>query len=208
MSHFIKFDSYIGVKTTSGRRKRGMDIEDVIWRVKQGDSNAFEPIIHAYQQKLFAYCFYMLGNRQEAEDIVQEVFIKAFQGLHSFRFDHTFSAWLYKIAGNQCMTLLKRRKKWRTLLPKFWHLEYEPSAEEEVWKQMGSKSANLLGGLTAEEKQIVILHALEKYTLDEIAQSLQLKAGTVRKRYERIRKKLMKTSTDWEGLDCEQTIRV
>jgi RNA polymerase sigma-70 factor (ECF subfamily) len=185
-----------------------MDIEEVIRRVQQGDSNAFEPIIHAYQQKLFAYCFYMLGNRQEAEDIVQEVFIKAYQSLHLYRFDHSFAAWLYKITGNQCLTLLKRRKKLSTLLPKFRHQEHEPSAEEEVWKQIESNSTDLLKGLTVEERQIVILYALEGHTLDEIAQSLQLKAGTVRKRLERIRKKLKKTLINWEGPVYEKTIRI
>ncbi|MDT3425314.1 RNA polymerase sigma-70 factor (ECF subfamily) [Paenibacillus forsythiae] len=182
-----------------------MNIEEVIQRVQQGDSNAFEPIIHAYQQRLFAYCFYMLGNRQEAEDAVQEVFIRSYQSLHLYRFDQSFPAWLYKIAGNQCLTLLKRRKIWNALLPKFWRQFNEPSAEEEMWKQV---SADLLKGLTVEERQIIILHVLEGYTLDEIAQSLQLKAGTVRKRFERIRKKLKKTSTNWEGSTYEKTIGI
>jgi RNA polymerase sigma-70 factor (ECF subfamily) len=65
-----------------------------------------------------------------------------------------------------------------------------------------------LKGLTGEERQLVILHAIEGYTLDEIAQSLQLKSGTVRKRLERIRKKLKKSSNNWEGPVYEQTIRI
>lgn len=183
------------------------DIKEVIRRVQQGDSNAFEPIIHMYQQKLFIYCFHMLGNRQEAEDIVQEVFIKAYQCLHMYQFDFSYSAWLYKIAGNQCMTLLKRKKKLSVLLSNFWQ-EHKPKVEEEAWKSIEDNSSDLLKRLTAEERQIIILHALEGYTLDEIAQGLQLKAGTVRKRFERIRKKLKKISTHVEGHVYEQTSRI
>ncbi|MWC29164.1 RNA polymerase sigma factor [Paenibacillus sp. MMS18-CY102] len=185
-----------------------MNIEEIIRQVKQGDCNAFEPVIHAYQQKLFAYCFYLLGNRQEAEDAVQEALIKAYQNLHLYQINQSFLAWLYKIAGNHCLTLLNRRKKWNALLPKFWRQTHEPSAEEAVSKQVEHNFDDLLRGLTAEERQIIILHTIAGYTLDEIAVNFELKAGTVRKRFERIRKKLRSTSTDWEGSNYEQTIRV
>jgi RNA polymerase sigma-70 factor, ECF subfamily len=185
-----------------------MEIEEIIRRVNQGDSNAFEPIIHIYQQRLFAYCFYMLGSRQEAEDIVQETFIRAYQSLHLYRFDQSFPGWLYRIAGNQCLTLLKRRNKWNALLPKFWRVDHKPSAEEEVSMRVEYDLSDLLNRLTAQEKQIIILYALEGYTLDEIAQGSGLKAGTVRKRLERLRKKLRKASTEREGSAYEQTIRI
>lgn len=186
-----------------------MEIEEVIRRIREGDSNAFEPIIHAYQQKLFTYCFYMLGNYQEAEDTVQEVFVKAYQGLDLYRFNQSFSAWLYKIAQNQCLTLLKRRKKWGTLLPKLWYQESQRNnGEEETSLGIESNLPELLKQLTVEERHIIILHVIEGYTLAEIAESLHVKAGTIRKRLERIRKKLKDTSTQRKEFLYEQTGRI
>lgn len=92
---------------------------DLIRCAQAGEANSFESLVRMYQQRIFSFCYYMLGNKQEAEDAVQEVFLKAYRKLKNYRYDYSFSAWLYKIASNHCRTELKRKKKWKLLLPFF-----------------------------------------------------------------------------------------
>ncbi|WP_432774953.1 sigma factor [Brevibacillus gelatini] len=73
------------------------EIEQVVKEVRAGDIDQFGIIIDAMQRKLFVYCYHMLGHRQEAEDAVQEVFLRAYEQLDSYRQTISFSAWLYRM---------------------------------------------------------------------------------------------------------------
>lgn len=161
-----------------------MDIESLIRRVQAGDWNAYEAVIVTYQQPLFVYCFMVLNSREEAEDIVQETFIRSYQKLHTYRINDSFHGWLYTIAGNLCRTQLRRRHRWYDFLRYSRRQQPEPAAtgswDCEPYLQM----------LTAEERQIVILHALEGFTLAELAQMMHKKPDAMRKQFERIRKKI------------------
>lgn len=85
-------------------------MEQAIKEVRAGDIDQFGIIIDLMQKPLFVYCYHMLGHRQEAEDAVQEVFLKAFEQLDSYRHTVSFSAWMYKIAYHHCLNLLNRAK--------------------------------------------------------------------------------------------------
>lgn len=86
------------------------DIEEIIEKVKKGETEYFREIINEYQQKLFKYCFYMLQNIEEAEDAVQEVFIKVCEKLNKYNYKMSFNAWIYKITYNHCINLIRRKK--------------------------------------------------------------------------------------------------
>lgn len=170
-----------------------MDVGEYIERVRNGDSNSFEPIIRMYQQKIFSYCYVILGNRQEAEDAVQDIFFKAFRYLDSYKDDLSFLAWLYKIAGNHCNTLLKKMKR-RFILP-IVRSEQEKSAEQIFTERL---EAEWLEGLSVREKQILMLRVVEDHTFERIAQILDSDPATVRKRFERMKKKLQKNKNKKE----------
>lgn len=175
--------------------KRGE--QQYIEQVRQGDVASFEPLVRLYQQKLYTYCYYMLGNRQEAEDALQDIFIKAYRGLTAYRHEHTFLAWLYKIAANHCKNLLKRRKRWYSLLPRLRNDGTEKSAEQAFAE--AEHGLELLRGLTATEKQILILRALEDMTFEEISRVLDASPSAVRKRFERLRAKVRRKKNEWDG---------
>src|SRR3954469_23679553 len=76
-------------------------------RLQQRDERAFEEVVRLYQHKVFNLVFRMLGNREEAEDVAQEVFVTVFKAIDTFRGDSKFSTWLYRIAANQCKNRIK-----------------------------------------------------------------------------------------------------
>ncbi|MDP4180554.1 MAG: sigma-70 family RNA polymerase sigma factor, partial [Bacillota bacterium] len=85
-------------------------IETAVQGIKEGNYQYFEVIVEQFQQQLFRYCYRMLGNIYEAEDAVQESFIKAYENIRKYNKSISFSAWLYKITYNHCINILRRKK--------------------------------------------------------------------------------------------------
>lgn len=82
----------------------------LVRRLKQGDERAFQELVHTYQDRIFGMVFRMIGNRQEAEDIAQEVFISVHRGIANYRGEGRFYTWLYRIASNTCKNRIKYLK--------------------------------------------------------------------------------------------------
>ncbi|MFC7680930.1 RNA polymerase sigma factor [Paenibacillus sp. GCM10028914] len=166
-------------------------IDKEIKEVIEGNSSAFESIIKRYENQIYKYCFFLLGNKQEAEDAVQETFIKAFFQLHTFRYDKSFSGWLYTIALNHCRTMLRKRANWKEVLLNLarWPMEHESSAEKEYLLQKSClvEDYKMLSEI---EKTILILHTVERYTFVEISNILNIRTSTVRKKFERLKNKI------------------
>ena len=80
-------------------------------RLKRGDQRAFAALVRTYQQRVFNMVFRMLGNREEAEDVAQDVFVTVFQSAANFRGDSKFSTWLYRVTINHCKNRLKYLKR-------------------------------------------------------------------------------------------------
>ena len=93
-------------------RKDTMDalVNKRIKQVLKGDQNAYADIVNLYQHKLYQICYRMLGNKQEAEDIAQEAFVRAYINLHSYDQKRKFSTWLYRIATNLCIDRIRKKK--------------------------------------------------------------------------------------------------
>ena len=79
----------------------------LVRRLRQGDERAFEGLVQVYQDRVFGLIFRMIGNRQEAEDLAQEVFITVHRSIHHYRGDGRFQTWLYRIASNTCRNRIK-----------------------------------------------------------------------------------------------------
>ncbi|HHY74251.1 MAG TPA: RNA polymerase sigma factor [Bacillus bacterium] len=160
-------------------------IEYVVEQVKLGDKQKYTIIINRFQKQIYLYCYYLLGNKEDAEDAVQDIFIKGFENMDKFTNNTSYSAWLYKIAYNHCINLIKRRSRFYNVLKQYKNQEFqmrEPNHTEIIHE--------LLDQLNSEEKHILLLRAVEEYTFEEISIIMDIKAATIRKKYERIRKKL------------------
>lgn len=162
------------------------DINLVIEQVQAGDKQAYTHIIRRYQQQIFLYCYYLLKNREEAEDAAQEIFIRGLEHIHHFVPTASFSAWLYKIAQNHCTDLLKRNA--RTFKS---FIQYKLNLKQQPIYEYTNLIHELLDQLSLKDRQILLLRSLEDYNYEEIATIMGLKSSTIRKRYERLRKKLI-----------------
>lgn len=172
-------------------------------RAVAGDAEAFEALVRRYQGWVFTLALRMLGDRGEAEDAAQEVFLKAYRGLKSFRGASRFSTWLYAIASNHCVNhaqALGRRPRPRggggggspggddppdpvDRLP-----DGAPRADALLEQADRDRIVHReLQHLTPEHRAVLVLRDIQGLTYEEIAQALGLELGTVRSRLHRAR---------------------
>jgi RNA polymerase sigma-70 factor (ECF subfamily) len=170
----------------------------LIQQVLSGDQNAYAEIIRAYQAKVLGLCTTLLGNPHQAEDAAQEVFIKAYQNLRSFKGKSSFSTWLYRITSNHCTDLLRKRSR-----EKSQSLEslIEESGEE-IHRLMASAAdaakrleardmvERILSFLSPDERLILTLREAQKLSYLEIAETLKCSVDAVKSRLRRARQKL------------------
>jgi len=173
----------------------------IVQKVLKGDVNAFETLVLAYEKNVYNIALRMTGNSEDASDMTQEAFIKAYNSLQSFRGDSKFSVWLYRIATNVCLDFLRSRSRKPTV-----SLSVEDNEGEEVQldvadesqspellldRQMTRESVRRgLETLSPEYRQILLLREIQGLSYDEISQALGLEVGTVKSRIFRARKKL------------------
>lgn len=163
-------------------------IDDLVDLARKGDRQAYSEIVIAMQQEIFRYCYPMLGNRQDAEDMVQETFIRAYKHLGKYRAEGRFQGWLFTIAHRLCLNKLRRKNRFRALMNK---LESETSASHTV-EAPDIEAFSLLDSLPPKAKALVILRVLHDMSYEEIGTILGISASSLRKQYERARKKLQK----------------
>ena len=173
----------------------------VIRRVLAGEVNAFEDLVSAYEKNVYNLALRMTGNAQDAEDMAQESFIKAYNSLESFRGDSKFSVWLYRIVSNVCLDYLRRQGRRGAL-----SLSQEDEDGQEVQLDLPDESQSPeqllerkltreavqrgLQALPEDQREILLLREIQGLSYEEIGLALQLEAGTVKSRIFRARKRL------------------
>ena len=139
----------------------------------------YEPIY----KDLYRLAYYYLGNAQDAEDVVGETVLKAYEKFDSLRKKEAFKSWIFRILVNQCMTYL-RKKTTNGVVELKEEPVFEPALED------GTAVQDLLAVLSGEERQIVVLSVFGGYKGEEIAKLLHMKHSTVRSKYRRALKKM------------------
>lgn len=175
-------------------------IETAVQGVKEGKVQLFEKVVEYFQQPLFRYCYRMLGNIQEAEDAVQEVFLKAFDKIGSYSKSISFSAWLYKIAYNHCVNIIRRRNLFRFVA--FSETSLSDTGDVGITyeeKEINKELKLVLSKLSSADRCILILKNVEGKSFEEIAPIMNIKPAAIRKRYERLRKKLKVSLSNIKG---------
>ncbi len=163
-----------------------MDLKLILDKIQQGDKRSYTLIIDLFQRKIYLYCYYLLRNQEEAEDATQDIFIKGLEHINQFTYTDSLSAWLYKIAKNHCTDRIKKKNNEEKLL-----IKYQVEKRHEQEHNYTDFIHDCLDILSLEERQILLLRSLEDYSYDEMACIMELKPTTLRKKYERIRKKLI-----------------
>lgn len=165
----------------------------IVADVLEGELDQYEIIMSKYQRSIFHYCYHMLGNYAEAEDCSQEVFLKAYRSLKLYKQDMPFEAWLYKIASNQCIDMLRRRK-----LSRYLPFLYQKDQDNvHVDQHIDAKYYNhsviqAMSMLSPEERSLLILRCVEERSYQDISLIMQKNSASLRKKYERCAAKFRK----------------
>ena len=173
----------------------------VIQAVLDGDVNAYEALVKENEKNVYNLALRMTGNSEDAADMAQEAFIKAYNSLTAFRGDSKFSVWLYRIVSNVCLDFLRSRSRKQTV-----SLSTENDDGEEVELDSADETHSPeplldrsltrdavrrgLAALPPDHREILLLREIQGLSYEEIADVLGLEAGTVKSRIFRARKKL------------------
>lgn len=163
-------------------------------RARKGDLAAYDELVKRYQERIYATVYHMTSNHEDANDIAQESFIKAFQALKSFKGDSSFYTWIYRIAVNKTINFLKQRKNKNhfSLNDIDFNAENDPDLVALVSDKTPLRSAGLselqkklneaLHRLSEPHRMVVVLHDVQGLSHDEIAEIMDCNIGTVRSR--------------------------
>ncbi len=173
---------------------------DLVQASKAGDSAAFEELVARYDRKLFRIAYHILHNPDDAQDVVQDAFIKVFQNLGQFRADSKFSTWLYRIVVNQSlMELRKQRRKPATAIElsiegdeedqlPIGVSDWRPNPEEQYKEsELRDLLTTLLMKLRPALRVVFVMHDIEGQSLQETAEALALSLAAVKTRSLRAR---------------------
>ena len=177
----------------------------LIQRCQQGEREAFDPLVLRYQGQAFAVALRMLGDYNEAKDVTQEAFVRAYQAIGSFRSEAKFSTWLLTIVTNLC----RNRRRWWARRKRYVITSLDdpveteegsvaqeiedPSptpADEAQRTELKQQLAAALGDLDEDSRAVVVLRDVQGLSYEEIAQVLRCRVGTVKSRLNRARLRL------------------
>ena len=156
---------------------------------KNGDYEAFGMLVRKYERELMGHALTIVGNREDALDVVQQTFVRAFRSLGQFEIGRKFYPYIYGIMRNLCVDILRRTARQRRLQETLWNAVELNSQYRESDERM-QLLWNAVGRLSEENREIIVLKHLEGRKYDEISEILQIARGTVMSRLHRAREKL------------------
>ena len=152
---------------------------DLLRRVQTGDMVAFSELVDNYRDRLMNVIGRMPISHEEAEDIVQESFVRVYQHRDSFDFKHCFSTWLYTIALNLARNELRKKKRYKFLdIFDLQNKEVETAVEAEIPSNLGPAIENAVASLPDKYKTAFLLRDIEEMSYEEIARILSVPLGT------------------------------
>ena len=164
-------------------------------QIIRGDTNVFGILVDRYKDMIFSLALKMIKDREEAEEVSQDTFIKVYNSLNKFKGDSKFSTWIYKITYNTCLDRLKKKKKEDSIISidEFSNhliktLDNALSALEE--KERKESILNCLNLLSREENFLLTLYYFDDQSLEEIAKIMNINSNNVKVKLFRSRKKL------------------
>ena len=166
----------------------------MVRRAQKGDLAAYDELVRRYQQRIYATVYHMTSNHEDANDLAQEAFIKAYQALKSFKGGSSFYTWVYRIAVNKTLNFLKQRKN-RTAMSLNdldFNAENDPDSGGVDFRQnpptgcgageLQKKLNEAMQQLSEPHRLVVTLHDVQGLAHEEIAEIMECNVGTVRSR--------------------------
>ncbi len=182
------------VEETTVPAPQATDDRILVKRAKQGDLGAYDELVRRYQERIYATIYHMTANHEDANDLAQEAFIKAYRALRSFKGDSSFFTWVYRIAINKTINFLKQRKK-RTqmsLNDLDFNAEHDPDLVALISDKTPRRDLNLselqerlntaMLKLSEVHRVVVTLHDVQGLSHEEISKIMDCNTGTVRSR--------------------------
>ena len=172
----------------------GMLEGDLVKHARRGDLHAYDELVKRYQERIYATIYHMTSNHEDANDLAQDAFIKAFQALKSFRGGSSFYTWIYRIAVNKTINFLKQRKNKHhfSLNDLDFNTEHNPDlvaliSHKTPYREAGltelqKKLNEALMKLSEPHRMVVVLHDVQGQSHEEIAEIMNCNIGTVRSR--------------------------
>ena len=191
--------------------KAQADFKLVCLAVEQGDQKAYAELMTRYKDSIYFMLLKMVNNRDDADDLTIEAFGKAFKNLHQYTPDYAFSTWLFKIATNNCIDFIRRKRKMTFSIDKGIEsengdeMQYEIKSplmdpeERMIKKQKAVLMRDVVEKLKPRYKRLVELRYFQERSYEEIADELQLPLGTVKAQLFRAREFLYQILKSKEG---------
>ena len=199
-----------------------MEEREIIERVVAGDNDAFGLLVDKYQTKVYNLALRMCGNEDDAYDLAQDAFVRAWRSLGSFQFESAFSTWLFRLTSNICLDFLRAKKRRAAVSLTMSGDDEEETQLDVPDPAMGPEEAAIasedrrllmeaLNALPADQRQIITLRAINDLSYAEIARILDLQEGTVKSRLSRartaLRNKLLQSGNNSEKDSSRKTER-
>ena len=180
---------------------KSLSDEELAVYIYSEEKEAYREVVERYQDKLLRYVGSLVGNKDKAEDVVQEAFIKAYINLRSFNTKRKFSSWIYRIAHNEAINYIKKYSKETRLDDKQAEkLVGKSNIEEELERKEAIKIlGKCLNKLPVKYKSVLVLYYLEDYSYEEISDILRIPTGTVGTRLNRGKKMLTRVCSKLGG---------
>jgi RNA polymerase sigma-70 factor (ECF subfamily) len=182
---------------------------DLVRRAQRGDTDAYDDLVRRYQERIYATIYHMTSNHEDANDLAQETFIKAFHALKSFKGGSSFYTWVYRIAVNKTINFLKQRKNkaHMSLNDLDFNAEHDPDLVALISDKTPRREVNLtelqeklnsaMQKLSEPHRLVVTLHDVQGLSHEEIAKIMDCNIGTVRSRLFYARQQLQAYLSDY-----------
>jgi len=172
--------------------------EQLVRKSQQGDERAFGELVDRYESKVYSLALKMLRNAEDAEDVLQDTFLRAYRGIKAFQGHSTFSTWIYRITANSALMRLRKKQLPTVSIDDAEEREvpiniadWAPSPVEQLLSQETQQAMNdAIESLPPEFRQVFVLRDIEELSNSEVADILDLSVAAVKSRLHRARLKV------------------
>ena len=176
--------------------------EDLVEMVKSGSESAFNELVKRYMKKAYSIAYQFVGNSQDAKDVSQDVFIKIYQSISSFKEGYRFFSWFYRILMNHCINFKKRKYIFDNIdeLKDYNNLKDSDRTflDDEInLTELKETVHNAISKLPLKQRKVVILCEIEGFSQTDVSKILKISEGTVRTRLFYAKKRLKKYLKDY-----------
>ena len=201
------------MEDNQGDALEASNVEDLEWlaRFRKGNRHAFDFFVRKYQRRLYGVVYNMTSHKEDTADILQDVFVKAFRSIESFKGESRFYTWLYRIAVNTTLTFIKRNKGKRSMSLENWSdnegfsdsifkdARAEKGDRVTLLKELKEKLNEALQKLSLSHRTVIVLFEIDGMSHAEIAKILNCSEGTVRSRLHYAKEEVKQILSDYLG---------